>query len=64
MLKDLVIDEIYTTIVEFIPQLIINRNDIKIIQKKTNLYATFKAVNMLDYTTNLYEINLTSNITE
>lgn len=59
ILKDLVIDDIYTAIAEFMPQLRVSRNDIRIWGDKTHLYASINALNLLNYTNNLYEINLT-----
>lgn len=59
ILRDLIIDDIYMAIAEFMPQLRVSRRDIIIYGDGTNLYATINAVNLLNYTTNLYEINLT-----
>lgn len=59
ILKDLVIDDIYTAIAEFMPQLKVPRDNIVVWGDKTNLYATITATNILNYTTNMYEINLT-----
>lgn len=59
ILKDLVIDDIYTAIAEFMPQLRVPRDNIVVWGDKTNLYATITATNVLNYTTNMYEINLT-----
>lgn len=59
VLKDLVIDDIYMAIAEFMPQLRLSRSDIEITGDGTSIYATINAVNLLDYTSNLYEINLT-----
>lgn len=60
LLKDLVIDDIFNAIVTFMPQIKISRNDILITQNGTDLYAKINAVNLSDYTNNLYEINLTT----
>ena len=59
ILKDLIIDDIYTAIAEFMPQLKVARNNIIIYGDGVNLYATINATNLLNYTNNLYEINLT-----
>ena len=59
ILKDLVIDDIYMAIAEFMPQLRVARNDISVYGDGINLYATINATNLLNYTTNMYEINLT-----
>ena len=61
VLKDLLIDDVYDAIVKFMPQLRLSRNDIDIKQKDTDLYCIIKCVNIIDYTTNLYEINLMEN---
>lgn len=60
ILKDLVIDEIYTSIVTFMPQLKLSRKDITVTSDKTNVYVTIKAVNILNYEVDLYNINLTN----
>ena len=58
ILKDILIDEIYTQLALFIPQLVVSRNDISIIQdkEKGKLYCTFKAVNQLGYTVDTYSL--------
>lgn len=61
VLRDLVIDDIYTSILTFIPQLVVKREDITITSDRTTVYANIKALNLLDYTTDLYNINLTKN---
>lgn len=59
VLADLVIDDIYTSIITFIPQLLIDRKNITITKNKSDLYVNIKATNLLDYTTDLYNICLT-----
>lgn len=61
ILKDILIDEIYESIVIFMPQIIISRNDIDIIFKEKECYITLRCTNLIDYVTDLYEISLTSN---
>ena len=61
IIKDLIVDEIYTTIAVFMPQLSVSRDDISIETDGVELYTTFKATNLLNYTTNLYNIKLTNN---
>lgn len=61
IIKDLIVDEIYTAIAVFMPQLSVLRDDIFIETDGVELYTTFKAVNLLNYTTNLYNIKLTNN---
>ena len=59
VVKDLAIDAIYTSILTFMPQLVLQRKDIEIVQQQNEMYAKITATNILDYTTNLYEIKLT-----
>lgn len=60
ILRDIVIDEIYTAILQFIPQIRIERKNISVVSSGTDVYVTIKALNLLDYTTDLYSINLIS----
>lgn len=56
---DLLVDEIYTAIVTYIPQIAVVRKEIKISGNKTDLYATVPVTYRLDNTTDLYVIKLT-----
>ena len=58
ILRDIIIDAIYTAILQFMPQVLVNRKDINIVQKGADIYVTIKAINMLDYVTDMYNINL------
>jgi phage baseplate assembly protein W len=58
VLKDILIDEIYTQVATFMPQLRISRKDIEIEQDGTTLNCSIKAINLLDYTTDMYNIVL------
>lgn len=60
VLADLVIDDIYTAITTFIPQIWVDRKDITVTSDKYNIYVNIKATNLIDYTTDLYNINLTN----
>lgn len=60
LLKDILIDDIYDAIVKFMPQIRIDRKDIKVTQTKDDVVVSLKCTNITDYTTNLYEISLTS----
>lgn len=60
ILQDIVIDEIYTVILQFVPQLLLDRKNIKITSDGINLYANIRAQNILDYETDMYNINLIS----
>lgn len=58
VLEDILIDEIYTQLMTFAPQLTINRRDISIIKRGTKMYVKIKAINKIDFTTNMYELVL------
>ena len=60
ILRDAIIDTIYTQLAIFIPQLRVKRNDIDIIQdrERGKLYCQFKGINQIDYTNNTYNIVL------
>jgi len=58
VLQDLLIDELYTAIATFIPQIKIRREDITIISNGTQVVCKIKAINRVDYQTNLYTIPL------
>ena len=59
ILQDILLDDIYSAIVLFMPQLKLNRKDIKLIKgNKGELTLKIEAINRADYTTNLYEIVL------
>lgn len=60
ILQDIVIDDIYTAIIQFMPQIKVSRRDISVVSNGTDLYVVIKALNLLDYTTDLYNINLIS----
>lgn len=60
LIKDILIDDIYTQISLFMPQLTINRNDIDIVQNKEKgkIYVNIKATNNLNFTTDMYSLVL------
>lgn len=58
VLKDIVIDDIYSAIKEFVPQLKLSRNDISIVQTRTSIDVSIRATNLIDYQTDLFTINL------
>ena len=60
IVPDLVIDELYTLITTFIPQLYLTRKDIKLSTDGTNIYTDISFVYRLDNTSDLYKINLTN----
>lgn len=58
VLRDILADEIFTQIRTFAPQLTVNRDDIKITQEGDRLHATIRAINKVDYTTDMYDLEL------
>lgn len=58
VLKDIIIDEIYTQLALFMPQLIVKRSDIKIEQSRATLYCYFKATNQANFKTDTYSLVL------
>ena len=48
ILRDIVIDEIYTSIITFMPQVRLSRKDIKLTLDKTSLLVNIKCINILD----------------
>lgn len=62
VLRDLVIDELYLSILTFMPQIDLRRKDISIIIKPNEpyaIYATVNCINKIDNQPNLFEIKLT-----
>lgn len=58
ILRDLVIDEIYTCIKTYMPQIIVERKNIRVVSENTSLYAEIRAMNAEDYSIDLYKIRL------
>lgn len=59
ILKDLLIDDIYTAIKLFMPQVEVDRKDIVIkSDSKGTITATIKALNKLDFTTDMFNLVL------
>ena len=60
ILKDAIIDTIYTQLAIFIPQIKVQRNDIQIEQNKQlgKLICSFSGINQIDYTNNTYNLVL------
>lgn len=56
VLRDIVIDDIYSAIATFLPQIKVARKDIELNSDGSTLYITLKARNLLDF--NLETINL------
>ena len=60
LIVDLLIDEIYTTLITFIPQIYIERKNIVIYSDGTDLFAEISYIYVIDSTSDLYVINLTN----
>lgn len=60
ILKDMLIDTIYTQIAIFLPQIKISRNSIDIVSDniKGRLYCRFSGINQIDYTHNTFNLLL------
>lgn len=58
ILKDIVIDAIYTAILQFMPQIKVERKDITIVQSGVSIYVNIRAKNMLDFQVDMYNISL------
>lgn len=60
VLKDLLIDDIYTAIIIFMPQIKLTRKQIKLEQRGIDVYLIIEGLNLIDYVTDMFTINLTS----
>lgn len=60
VLKDMLLDTLYTQIAIFLPQIKITRNSIDIISdvQKGKLYCKFSGINQIDYTHNTFNLLL------
>ena len=60
ILKDMLLDTIYTQIAIFLPQVKISRNDIDIVSDplKGRMYCRFSGISQIDYTHNTYNLLL------
>ena len=60
ILKDMLIDTLYTQIAIFLPQIKISRNSIDIISdnQRGKLYCKFSGINQIDYTHNTFNLLL------
>lgn len=59
VLRDIIIDDLYTAIITFMPQISLKRDNITLRTEKNAVYVDIKALNLLDYTVNTYSISLT-----
>lgn len=60
VLRDIIIDEIYTSIITFMPQIKLSRSDISVEARDYDVYATIRGLNLIDYKTDMFSINLTT----
>lgn len=60
ILRDLLIDELYSAIIAYMPQLQLSRKNIQVKSDGINVYAEISCVNKLDWQIENYEIALTS----
>lgn len=58
ILRDIIIDDILTSIQTFMPQLLTKREDITITSDRYCININIKALNLLDYQTDMYSIKL------
>lgn len=59
ILQDILLDDLYTAIKLFMPQLSLERKDVKLVRgSKGELSVTIRAINKADFTTNMYSIVL------
>ena len=58
ILRDVIIDEIYSQLKVFMPQLIVNRKDITIQIQRNKMSVTIKVTNRLDFVLDTYNLVL------
>ena len=58
ILQDILLDEIYTKIAQFMPQLVVKRKDVTFTKDNAKLILKIRALNKLDYTTDMYSLIL------
>ena len=64
IIPDLLIDELYTTIKTFMPQVYLTRKDITVYVKKTTLFVDIHYYYIIDNTSDLFTIKLTDSSDE
>ena len=60
-LPDIAKDQICTTVLKYMPQLQMTKDDVKIVQKDTQLFISFHAHNLDTQSDDMYNISLTQN---
>ena len=58
VLADIVVDDIYTAIKLYVPQLVCKQNDITLYSYNNVMYVSIRATNLIDYTTDMYDLAL------
>lgn len=58
ILRDLVIDDLFTAICKFMPQIRVSRDDIEINASQNTLTVSIRAQNLLDFNFDTYNIKL------
>ena len=58
VLRDLIIDEIYVSLTQFMPQVFVKRKDITVVSDGTGVHTTINCINKLDNEINTYDIDL------
>lgn len=58
ILHDIIIDNLYTSLKQFIPQVHLTRKDITIVADRTSLYATINCINKIDNQPDMFSIEL------
>ena len=64
IVADLLIDELYTTIITFMPQVFLTRKDIEVFTSKNMLFARINYWYVADNTSDLFTIKLTESTEE
>ena len=62
LLRDLLIDEIYSSLIDYMPQLKLSRDNIIVTSDGTNIYAEIHCINRLDWQIENYTIALTTDV--
>jgi phage baseplate assembly protein W len=60
IIRDLIVDEIYSTITTFMPQIKIARKNITVTSDSVDVFAHINCINLIDYQTDLFDIKLTN----
>lgn len=57
-LADLIVNDIYTAIQMYVPQLVCKQKDIYLYSQNNTMYVSVQATNLIDYTTDMYNLAL------